>query len=110
MDSVHHIWCPLSSQEYQDLPDGAETTLTDKSSDFAGMIEEDNWDAQATDHLVAAMDTLDPRSQDIIRARWLDDDNKATLHELAERYGISAERVRQLENNAMKKLRSAIAL
>ncbi|HGB9539806.1 TPA: sigma factor-like helix-turn-helix DNA-binding protein, partial [Escherichia coli] len=44
------------------------------------------------------------------RARWLDDDNKATLHELAERYGISAERVRQLENNAMKKLRSAIAL
>ncbi|EFB9669570.1 sigma-70 family RNA polymerase sigma factor, partial [Escherichia coli] len=58
----------------------------------------------------AAMDTLDPRSQDIIRARWLDDDNKATLHELAERYGISAERVRQLENNAMKKLRSAIAL
>ncbi|MEK8883096.1 sigma-70 family RNA polymerase sigma factor, partial [Escherichia coli] len=82
----------------------------DKSSDFAGMIEEDNWDAQATDHLVAAMETLDPRSQDIIRARWLDDDNKATLHELAERYGISAERVRQLENNAMKKLRSAIAL
>ena len=84
--------------------------LQDKSSDFAGMIEEDNWDAQATDHLVAAMETLDPRSQDIIRARWLDDDNKATLHELAERYGISAERVRQLENNAMKKLRSAIAL
>ena len=56
------------------------------------------------------METLDPRSQDIIRARWLDDDNKATLHELAERYGISAERVRQLENNAMKKLRSAFAL
>ncbi|HCD9613231.1 RNA polymerase sigma factor RpoH [Klebsiella aerogenes] len=82
--------------------------LQDKSSDFAGMIEEDNWDAQATEHLAAAMDTLDPRSQDIIRARWLDDDNKATLHELAERYGISAERVRQLENNAIKKLRSAI--
>ncbi|MGS3392949.1 hypothetical protein, partial [Citrobacter portucalensis] len=32
MDSVHHIWCPLSSQEYQDLPDGAETTLTDRRS------------------------------------------------------------------------------
>ncbi|TXE59796.1 RNA polymerase sigma factor RpoH [Serratia ureilytica] len=82
--------------------------LQDKSSDFAGMIEEDNWEAQATDHLAAAMDTLDPRSQDIIRSRWLDDDNKATLYELAERYGISAERVRQLENNAMKKLRNAI--
>ncbi|MEQ4763337.1 RNA polymerase sigma factor RpoH [Klebsiella aerogenes] len=82
--------------------------LQDKSSDFAGMIEEYNWDTQATDQLAAAMDTLDPRSQDIIRARWLDEDNKATLHELAERYGISAERVRQLENNAIKKLRSAI--
>ena len=46
--------------------------------------------------------------QEIIRARWLDEDNKATLHELAERYGISAERVRQLEQNAMKKLRIAV--
>ncbi|HAJ8660478.1 TPA: RNA polymerase sigma factor RpoH, partial [Escherichia coli] len=50
------------------------------------------------------------RSQEIIRARWLDDENKATLNELAERYGISAERVRQLENNAMKKLRMAIGI
>lgn len=46
--------------------------------------------------------------QEIIRARWLDEDNKATLHELAERYGISAERGRQLEQNAMKKLRIAV--
>jgi RNA polymerase sigma-32 factor len=91
-------------------PGSGTRRYSDDAYDFAGMIEEDNWDAQATDHLVAAMETLDPRSQDIIRARWLDDDNKATLHELAERYGISAERVRQLENNAMKKLRSAIAL
>jgi len=82
--------------------------LQDKSSDFAGMIEEDNWESQASDRLVVAMDTLDLRSQEIIRARWLDDENKATLNELAERYGISAERVRQLENNAMKKLRMAI--
>lgn len=46
--------------------------------------------------------------QEIIRARWLDEDNKTTLHELAERYGISAERVRPLEQNAMKKLRIAV--
>lgn len=46
--------------------------------------------------------------QEIIRARWLDEDNKTTLHELAERYGISAERGRQLEQNAMKKLRIAV--
>ncbi|OAZ80576.1 hypothetical protein AYO04_03925 [Raoultella planticola] len=43
-----------------------------------------------------------------LSARWLDEDNKATLHELAERYGISAERVRPLEQNAMKKLRIAV--
>ncbi|KQN65952.1 RNA polymerase sigma factor RpoH [Rahnella rivi] len=82
--------------------------LQDKSSDFAETIEEDNWDQDATDKLSSAMEGLDERSQDIIRARWLDDDNKSTLQELADKYGVSAERVRQLEKNAMKKLRVAI--
>jgi len=71
--------------------------LQDKSSDFAESIEEDNWDRDATDKLTYAMEGLDERSQDIIRARWLDDDNKTTLQELADKYGVSAERVRQLE-------------
>ncbi|CAM3746549.1 RNA polymerase sigma factor RpoH [Rahnella bruchi] len=82
--------------------------LQDKSSDFAETIEEDNWDQDATDKLSCAMEGLDERSQDIIRARWLDDENKSTLQELADKYGVSAERVRQLEKNAMKKLRMAI--
>ncbi len=82
--------------------------LQDKTSDFADGIEEDNWDAHAADKLSDAMLSLDERSQHIIRARWLDDDNKTTLQELADRYGVSAERVRQLEKNAMKKLRMAI--
>ena len=82
--------------------------LQDKSSDFAESIEEDNWDRDATDKLSSAMEGLDERSQDIIRARWLDDDNKSTLQELADKYGVSAERVRQLEKNARKKLRVAI--
>lgn len=82
--------------------------LQDKSSDFAETIEEDNWDQDATDKLSSAMEGLDERSQDIIRARWLDDENKSTLQELADKYGVSAERVRQLEKNAMKKLRVAI--
>ncbi|MFT4465440.1 MAG: RNA polymerase sigma factor RpoH [Sodalis sp. (in: enterobacteria)] len=82
--------------------------LQDKSSDFADGIEEDNWDDHAADKLSAALEGLDERSQDIIRARWLDDDNKSTLQELADRYGVSAERVRQLEKNAMKKIRLAI--
>lgn len=71
--------------------------LQDKSSDFADTIEEDNWDNHATDKLSDALASLDERSQDIIRARWLDDDNKTTLQELADKYGVSAERVRQLE-------------
>jgi RNA polymerase sigma-32 factor len=82
--------------------------LQDKTSDFADGIEEDNWDAHAADKLSYAMEGLDERSQHIIRARWLDEDNKTTLQELAVQYGVSAERVRQLEKNAMKKLRMAI--
>ncbi|SFU36508.1 RNA polymerase sigma factor RpoH [Xenorhabdus koppenhoeferi] len=82
--------------------------LQDKASDFADGIEEDNWENHAADKLSVAMEGLDERSQDIIRARWLDDDNKTTLQELADKYGVSAERVRQLEKNAMKKLRLAI--
>ncbi|KHN51535.1 RNA polymerase sigma factor RpoH [Pectobacterium fontis] len=82
--------------------------LQDKSSDFADGIEEDNWETHAADKLTYAMEGLDERSQHIIRARWLDDDNKSTLQELADQYGVSAERVRQLEKNAMKKLRAAI--
>ncbi|MBS0848218.1 RNA polymerase sigma factor RpoH [Citrobacter sp. JGM124] len=82
--------------------------LQDKSSNFADGIEDDNWDSHAADKLSDAMMGLDERSQQIIRARWLDEDNKSTLQELADRYGVSAERVRQLEKNAMKKLRVAI--
>ncbi|ACT08860.1 RNA polymerase, sigma 32 subunit, RpoH [Dickeya chrysanthemi Ech1591] len=82
--------------------------LQDKSSDFADGIEEDNWETHAADKLTYALEGLDERSQHIIRARWLDDDNKSTLQELADHYGVSAERVRQLEKNAMKKLRAAI--
>jgi len=83
--------------------------LDDKSSNFADSIEEDNWENSATDKLTVALENLDERSQHIIRSRWLaDDESKTTLQELADKYGVSAERVRQLEKNAMKKLRVAI--
>jgi RNA polymerase sigma-32 factor len=59
--------------------------------------------------MAAAISTLDDRSRRIIETRWLSDD-KLTLHELADEYGISAERVRQVEANAIKKLRSAMAV
>ncbi|MBX4180773.1 RNA polymerase sigma factor RpoH [Sodalis sp. CWE] len=82
--------------------------LQDKSSDFADNFEEDNWDNHATEKLSKALRNLDERSRNIICARWLDVENKSTLQELANRYGVSAERVRQLEKNAMKKMRLAI--
>ena len=98
----------MSNDDDDSSPAAPVLFLQDKSSDFANDIEDDNWDSHAADKLTLAMEGLDERSQHIIRARWLDDDNKATLQELADQYGVSAERVRQLEKNAMKKLRAAI--
>ncbi|UDG80633.1 RNA polymerase sigma factor RpoH [Candidatus Hartigia pinicola] len=82
--------------------------LQDKSSDFADFIEENNWENYATDRLTNALNSLDHRSQDIIRSRWLDENSKTTLQALADKYKVSAERIRQLEKNAMKKLRVAM--
>ena len=52
---------------------------------------------------------LDKRSRDIVMRRWLDDDNKVTLQELADEYGVSAERIRQIEANALKKMKALFA-
>lgn len=82
--------------------------LEDKHSDMAESIEQENWEQHAYKRLSHAIATLDERSQDIIRARWLQDDNKTTLQELADKYGVSAERIRQLEKNAMKKLKAVM--
>ena len=81
--------------------------LEDKSSDLAASIENDNWEHHAEHKLAHALERLDERSQHIIRARWLDD-NKTTLQELADHYQVSAERVRQLEKNALKRLKEAL--
>ncbi|RUO50359.1 RNA polymerase sigma factor RpoH [Pseudidiomarina aquimaris] len=83
--------------------------LEDKRSDLAEEIEQEQYQAYTQQRLLSAIKTLDERSQDIVRARWLDEDNKTTLQELADKYEVSAERVRQLEANAMKKLRMAMA-
>ncbi|KPZ55122.1 RNA polymerase sigma factor RpoH [Pseudoalteromonas sp. S3776] len=82
--------------------------LTDGSTDLADDIEQQQWQEQSHTRLFSALKTLDERSQDIVSARWLSDD-KATLQELAEKYSVSAERVRQLEKTAMKKLQSAMS-
>lgn len=82
--------------------------LEDKSSDIATNLESQNWEDHTNRRLAQAMSGLDARSQHIIRSRWLDDDNKVTLQELADHYQVSAERIRQLEKNAMRKLKDAV--
>lgn len=83
--------------------------LKDQLSDFTNVIEKDDWKKHAKNKLNLAMSYLDKRSRDIIYSRWLDNNKKKnTLQDIAKNYGISAERVRQLEQNAMKKLRMTI--
>ncbi|GLR76550.1 RNA polymerase sigma factor RpoH [Aliivibrio sifiae] len=81
--------------------------LEDKQSDVAHSLEEDNWEDYTNNRLASAIATLDDRSQHIVQSRWLADE-KVTLQELADTYQVSAERIRQLEKNAMKKLKDAV--
>lgn len=81
--------------------------LEDKSMDPAEMLEQDDWESSHNNRLHAAMSELDERSRDILQQRWFDDE-KSTLHELAAKYNVSAERIRQLEKNAMNKLKAHI--
>jgi RNA polymerase sigma-32 factor len=78
--------------------------LESKGADPAELIENDDFEDDNNSRLAEAVKSLDDRSQSILQRRWLDD-KKATLHQLADEYGVSAERIRQLEKNAMKKVR-----
>ncbi|HCS28299.1 MAG TPA: RNA polymerase sigma factor RpoH [Spongiibacteraceae bacterium] len=82
--------------------------LEDHSANPASLMEAADWESAANEKLGDAMAQLDERSRDILQARWLNEDSKQTLHELADRYGVSAERIRQLEQNAMKKLKASM--
>ena len=87
--------------------------LADASHEPTAMIEAHQRDVLASDGIAAALDVLDPRSRRIVEERWLkvNDDNSGgmTLHELAAEYGVSAERIRQIEVAAMKKMKAALA-
>jgi RNA polymerase sigma-32 factor len=72
------------------------------------LAEAADWERHTEARLGAALEGLDPRSRDIVTRRWLSEP-KSTLQELADQYGVSAERIRQIENNAIKKLRTAMA-
>ena len=82
--------------------------LEDQGSDPERALEEADWSEHHHRQLHEAMDQLDARSRDILESRWLGEE-KRTLSELAEKYGVSAERIRQIENQAIRKLRTAMA-
>ena len=82
--------------------------LEDNRYDPARLVEEEDYENQSTAALQDAMQKLDDRSRNILQRRWLDDD-KSTLHELAAEYNVSAERIRQLEKNAMETIKVAMS-
>ncbi len=81
--------------------------LQQADSDPAELLEAADFSDHQHERLMAALGDLDERSRDILRQRWLSE-TKSTLHELADQYQVSAERIRQLEKNAMKKIRTAM--
>jgi RNA polymerase sigma-32 factor len=102
---------PMATDDGEDVY-GPISYLTDSSHEPLAMIEAHRRDILASDGISTALDALDPRSRRIVEERWLkvNDDNSGgmTLHDLAAEYGVSAERIRQIEVAAMKKMKTAL--
>ncbi len=100
---------PASENDDKTYFASPEQYLESSAEDPANIIENGNWQNLYEDRLATALDNLDDRARDILQQRWLDD-KKATLHDLAAKYNVSAERIRQLEANAIKKLQQDIII
>jgi RNA polymerase sigma-32 factor len=87
---------------------GPASYLPAAGADPAEQVEAEQWSTSSTQNLSEAMERLDDRSRTILQRRWMNEDNKATLHELAAEYGVSAERIRQIEAGAMNRLRALL--
>ena len=83
--------------------------LTDADAEPAQILERAEFSRNRSDGLRLALSRLDGRSREVIEARWLREDDKATLQELADQYGVSAERIRQIESKALKTMRGQMA-
>ena len=99
---------PLSESDDEEASYAPSQYLEDTDADPTEIFEKDSFNENNATQLHEAINQLDDRSRDIIQDRWLADE-KLTLHELAEKYGISAERVRQIEKNAMKKVKQSFS-
>ncbi len=100
---------PLLDGDDEDGSYSPSAYLPAPDADPAIAVERAEWEDASSVRLKHALATLDVRSRAIVERRWLRDENKATLHELADEYAVSAERIRQIEASALKKLKSAMA-
>ena len=100
---------PEAAPEVGEEPAPDVSAAPSPDSDPAQQVEKADWHNDATTRMSRALKTLDDRSRHILESRWLTE-KKQTLHELADEYGVSAERIRQVEVAAIKKLRSAMAV
>jgi RNA polymerase sigma-32 factor len=101
----------FDTPEREDEEDGGTTPsayLPDLRQEPSALLERQDSERDQRMRLYNALSRLDARSRDILQARWLED-SKKTLHELADEYGVSAERIRQIEKNALDKLRAQVA-
>ena len=96
------------SDENDDAPPAPTAYLVAANADPAQLYASEDEEGSQLELLREGLSRLDARSRDIIRRRWLDDENKVTLQELADEYGVSAERIRQIEANAMKKMKALL--
>ncbi|MCK5336523.1 MAG: RNA polymerase factor sigma-32, partial [Gammaproteobacteria bacterium] len=96
-----------ANEDSEDSHLSPSTYLANQSMDPANTAESADWQQNQLSQLTASLATLDERSQDILQQRWLNED-KTTLQDLAKKYQVSAERIRQLEGNAIKKLRNGM--
>jgi RNA polymerase sigma-32 factor len=99
---------PLPDAGDEDSVASPSLYLPASGADPATLVEQDQWDDDVADRLSTALDGLDERSRSVIRSRWLAEDKK-TLQELGDDYGVSAERIRQIEAAAITKLRTAMS-
>lgn len=97
---------PMDADDDNEMPAPA-AYLEDDRYDPAQLVENEQWETKGYNALHTAFAQLDARSQDILQSRWLAEE-KATLHDLAAKYNVSAERIRQIENSAIKKLKKQI--
>jgi len=104
----HDVAVDASADDEDDAWKAPAAYLESKGADPAEQVEADQWQQRNSAKLQLALQALDQRSQDIIRARWIQEP-KSTLHELADRYQVSAERIRQIEANALRKLGAAFS-